>query len=45
MAPGIYPPIKNAEKVAPNMMFMENPSAEEFKKLMGGTFRDIFFAK
>ena len=45
MAPGIYPPIKNAEKVAPNMVFMENPSAEEFKKLMGATFRDIFFAK
>ena len=45
MAPGIYPPIKNAEKVAPNMVFMENPSAEEFKKLMGSTFRDIFFAK
>jgi ABC-type Fe3+ transport system substrate-binding protein len=45
MAPGIYPPIKNAEKVAPNMVFMENPSAEEFKKLMGGTFRDIFFGK
>jgi ABC-type Fe3+ transport system substrate-binding protein len=45
MAPGVYPPIKNAEKVAPNMVFMENPSAEEFKKLMGGTFRDIFFAK
>jgi iron(III) transport system substrate-binding protein len=45
MAPGIYPPIKNAEKVAPNMVFMENPSAEEFKKLMSGTFRDIFFGK
>jgi hypothetical protein len=27
------------------MVFMENPSAEEFKKLMGSTFRDIFFAK
>src|SRR5918994_7196006 len=45
MAPGIYPPIKDADKVAPRIVFMENPSQEEFKKLMGSTFRDIFFAK
>ncbi|HZD41174.1 MAG TPA: extracellular solute-binding protein, partial [Terriglobales bacterium] len=45
LAPGIYPPIKDAEKVAPNMVFMENPSAAEFQKLMKNTFRDIFFAK
>jgi len=45
LAPGILPPIKDADKVAPNMIFMENPSAEEFKKLMGSTFRDIFFGK
>ncbi len=45
MAPGVYPPIKDAEKVAPNMVFMDNPSEDEFKKLMGGTFRDIFFSK
>ena len=43
MYPGIYPPIKDAEKVAPNMIFMENPSEAEFKKLMTNTFRDIFF--
>lgn len=43
MYPGIYPPIKDAEKVAPNMLFMENPSEEEFKKLMTSTFREIFF--
>jgi iron(III) transport system substrate-binding protein len=42
--PGIYPPIKDAEKVAPNMIFMENPTAEEFKKLRG-EFRQIFFGK
>lgn len=42
--PGIYPPIKDAEKVAPNMVFMDNPSAEDFKKLMG-EFRQIFFGK
>jgi iron(III) transport system substrate-binding protein len=45
LAPGVYPPIKDAEKVAPKMIFMENPSEEEFKKLMNVTFRDIFFAK
>lgn len=41
--PGVYPPIKDAEKVAPKMFFMENPSEEEFKKLMTGTFRELFF--
>lgn len=45
LAPGIYPPIQGAEKVAPRMVFMENPSKEEFKKLMTVTFRDIFFGK
>jgi iron(III) transport system substrate-binding protein len=43
MYPGILPSIKDAEKVAPKMIFMDNPSEEEFKKLMGGTFRQIFF--
>jgi iron(III) transport system substrate-binding protein len=41
--PGIYPPIKDAEKVAPNMVFMDNPTEEEYKKLMA-EFRQIFFA-
>jgi ABC-type Fe3+ transport system substrate-binding protein len=45
MSPGIFPPIKDAEKVAPDMVFMDNPSEEEFKKLMGSTFREIFFSK
>jgi iron(III) transport system substrate-binding protein len=44
-APGVLPPIKDAEKVQPNIVLMENPSAEEFKKLMTGTFREIFYAK
>ena len=44
-APGVLPPIKDAEKVQPNIMLMDNPSAEEFKKLMSGTFREIFYAK
>ncbi len=41
--PGIYPPIKDAEKVVPNMVFMDSPTEEEFKKLMA-EFRQIFFA-
>lgn len=40
--PGIFPPIKDAEKVAPNMVFMDNPTGEEFKKLRD-QFRQIFF--
>ncbi len=45
LAPGVFPPIKDAEKVAPRMVFMDNPTEDEFKKLMGTTFREIFFAK
>lgn len=45
LAPGVYPAIKDADKVAPRMVFMDNPSEEEFKKLMSGTFHGIFFAK
>lgn len=42
--PGIYPAINDAEKVAARVVFMENPTEEEFKKLMA-EFREIFFAK
>ncbi len=45
MLPGIVPPIKDAEKVVPGMIFMDNPSEEEFNKLMHTTFRQIFFAQ
>ncbi|MBI2368032.1 MAG: extracellular solute-binding protein, partial [Deltaproteobacteria bacterium] len=45
MLPGIVPPIKDADKVVPNMVFMDNPSEDEFKKLMSGIFRDIFFGR
>lgn len=41
--PGIYPPIKDAEKVTSRMVFMDTPTGEEFKTLMS-EFRDIFFA-
>jgi len=43
--PGIYPSIRDAEKVVPNMVFMDNPTEEEFKKLMNVQFRQIFFGK
>ncbi|MSP40149.1 MAG: extracellular solute-binding protein [Deltaproteobacteria bacterium] len=42
--PGVLPPIVGAEKVAPNMVIMDNPSAEEAKSL-SNEFRQIFFAK
>lgn len=42
--PGIYPRIRDAEKVAPNMIFMDNATTEEFEKLKND-FRKIFFAK
>lgn len=41
VAPGIYPNVKDAEKVVANAIFMENPSEEEFKKLQA-EFRKIF---
>jgi hypothetical protein len=45
MYPGIFPPINDADKVAPSMIFMDNPTEDEFKKLMSNTFREIFFGK
>jgi iron(III) transport system substrate-binding protein len=42
--PGIYPPIKDAEKVAPNTIFTENPSADELQKL-NDELRKIFYPK
>lgn len=42
LSPGIYPAIKEAEKIAANMVFMDNPTEERLKKLQG-EFRQIFF--
>jgi ABC-type Fe3+ transport system substrate-binding protein len=42
--PGVYPPIKDAEKIAPNATFTESPSADELKKITA-EFRKIFFPK
>jgi iron(III) transport system substrate-binding protein len=42
--PGIYPAIHDADKVISRVVFMDNPSEEEFKTIMAD-FRGIFFAK
>ena len=42
LSPGIYPALKDAEKVAANFVFMDNPTVEQLKKLQG-EFRRIFF--
>jgi len=44
LSPGIYPAIKEAQKVTANVVLMDSASEEEFKKLMAD-FREIFFAK
>ncbi len=41
-SPGIYPPVKDADKVVANSIFMDNPTAEDYKKL-SADFRQIFF--
>ena len=42
--PGIYPSLKGADKVMANMVFMDNPNAEQLAKLQS-EFRQIFLAK
>jgi ABC-type Fe3+ transport system substrate-binding protein len=42
--PGIYPSLKGADRVMANMVFMDNPSAEQLAKLQG-EFRQIFLSK
>jgi iron(III) transport system substrate-binding protein len=44
LSPGVYPPIQGAEKVAPNMVPMDNPTKEEARSLTS-EFRQIFFGK
>jgi hypothetical protein len=41
LSPGIYPNIQGAEKILANLYLMEDPSAEELKKLQG-ELRQIF---
>lgn len=42
--PGIYPAIRDADKVTERTVFMDPPSAEELKQL-SNLFREIFFAR
>ena len=44
MAPGIYPPIKGADKIMANLFLMNDASAEQLAKLQG-EFRQLFLAK
>jgi ABC-type Fe3+ transport system substrate-binding protein len=44
LAPGIYPNVKDAEKVVANALFMDNPTDEQFKKLKDD-FRKIFLGQ
>jgi iron(III) transport system substrate-binding protein len=42
--PGVYPPIKDAQKIAANSTFTESPSADELVRITA-EFRKIFFPK
>ncbi|MBI4528210.1 MAG: extracellular solute-binding protein [Deltaproteobacteria bacterium] len=42
--PGIYPPIRNAEQVARNLVLLDNVPEDEFKKV-SAELRQIFFAR
>jgi len=44
IAPGIYPNLKDAEKLVAHAVFMENPSDEQFSKLKED-FRKIFLTQ
>jgi len=44
LAPGIYPPIRDADKISANSIFMDNPSTDEYKKL-SAEFRQLFLGK
>jgi iron(III) transport system substrate-binding protein len=44
LSPGIYPAIHDADKVTAKVVFMDNPTEEEFKTIMAD-FRGVFFAK
>ena len=42
--PGVYPPVRGADKVVANMVIMDVPTEQEMKKLRED-FREIFLAK
>src|SRR5262245_12095310 len=44
LAPGIYPNIQGADKIVANLYMLDDPSADQLKKLQGD-FRQIFLSK
>jgi iron(III) transport system substrate-binding protein len=44
LAPGIYPPIKGADRIIANLLLLEDPSAEQLQKLQSD-FRPIFLSR
>ena len=44
LAPGVYPPIKGADRIMANILFLEDPSAEQLAKLQAD-FRQLFLSK
>jgi iron(III) transport system substrate-binding protein len=44
LAPGVFPPIKGADKIVANLIGLEDPSAEQLTKLQN-EFRQLFLAK
>ncbi len=44
LSPGIYPAVHDADKVTARVVFMDNPSEEEFKTIMAD-FRGVFFKR
>ena len=44
LAPGVYPPIKGAGRIMANILFLEDPSAEQLAKLQAD-FRQLFLSK
>jgi ABC-type Fe3+ transport system substrate-binding protein len=44
LSPGIFPNIKDADKILANLYMMEDPSAEQLAKLQN-EFRQLFLSK
>ena len=42
LSPGVYPPIKDAEKITANMLFMDTISEEQLQKVRAD-FRQMFY--
>jgi iron(III) transport system substrate-binding protein len=44
LSPGIYPPIKGADRIIANLLLLEDPTAEQLQKLQSD-FRQIFLSR